>query len=145
MEKIMLRNDDVFNLTRREQDIMNILWMSEDSLTASEIAKSREKLSINTVQAGLKKLMAKELIEVDKVVYSGTVLCRSYKPCISFAEFETERLAYHFSRSENKISMSCFVASFLEQEKDDKTMLADIEALEDLLKRKKMELRKKEE
>lgn len=145
MEKIMLRQEDIFNLTRREQDIMNILWMAAHSLTASEIAKSKEKLSINTVQASLKKLMAKELIEVDQVVYSGTVLCRSYKPCISLAEFEAERLAYNFSQSKNKISMSCFVASFLDQEKDDKNALADIEALENLLKRKKMELKKKEE
>lgn len=141
----MLKKEDIFNLTRREQDIMNILWMSADPLTASEITKSKEKLSINTVQAGLKKLMAKKLIEVDRVVYSGKVLCRSYKPCVSLAEFEAERIAYNFHHSKNKMSVSCFVASFLEQEKDDKNALADIEALEDLLKRKKMELKKREE
>lgn len=140
----MLGQKDIFNLTRREQDIMNILWMTSHSLTASEIAKSKEKLSINTVQATLKKLMAKELIKVDQVVYSGTVLCRSYIPCISLAEYEAERLVYNFSQSEASISMSCFVASFLEHEKNNMNALADIEALENMLKKKKMELKKKE-
>ena len=139
----MPKRDDYLALTKREQDIMNILWMADQPLTASQIAKSE--LPINTVQTNLKKLMSKGLVEVDQVVYSGTVLCRSYIPCMSLEEFEAERLAHNFSQSKNKLSMSCFVASFLDREKDRKSALAEIEELEDLLKRKKMELNEKEE
>lgn len=140
----MPKRNDFFKLTRREQDIMNILWMTDQPLTASQIANSKDQLSINTVQAILKKLMSKNLVEVDQVVYSGTVLCRSYKPCISLEEFEARRLAQDFSQAKNKISMSCFVASFLEQEKDSKIILEEIENLENLLKQKKNELKEKE-
>lgn len=141
----MLRRDNTMNLTKREQDIMNILWMADQSLTASQIAKSKEELSINTVQASLKKLMSKGLIKVDQVVYSGTVLCRSYTPCVSLAEFEAERLAHSFSQSKNKMSVSCFVSAFLDREEDRKSALAEIEELENLLKKRKMELEEKEE
>ena len=62
----MPKRDDYLALTKREQDIMNILWMADQPLTASQIAKSE--LPINTVQTNLKKLMSKGLVEVDQVV-----------------------------------------------------------------------------
>ena len=40
------------NLTRRDMDIMNILWQSEEPMTASQIAGVNPDLTINTVQAG---------------------------------------------------------------------------------------------
>ena len=36
----MPKRDDYLALTKREQDIMNILWMADQPLTASQIAKS---------------------------------------------------------------------------------------------------------
>lgn len=139
----MPKRDDRLALTKREQDIMTILWMTDQPLTATQIANSE--LPVNTVKLYLRKLMSKGLIEVDQVVFSGTVLCRSYRPSISLEEFEAERLARNFSQLKNKPSMSCFVASFLDKEKDRESALAEIEELEDLLKRKKMELKEKEE
>lgn len=65
------------SLTNREMDILNILWSAQRPLTASEIAKSKEALTINTVQANLRKLQNKNLIRVADIVYSGTVLSRS--------------------------------------------------------------------
>lgn len=44
-------------LTSREVDIMNILWTSGKPLIASEIADCRPDLTINTVQAVLRKLL----------------------------------------------------------------------------------------
>ncbi len=78
-----------YNLTGRERDILNILWNSDKGLIASEIVKSREDLTINTVQAILKKLLKRNLIKIDQIVYSGTVLSRSYVPTLTEPEFET--------------------------------------------------------
>lgn len=52
-------------LTSREIDILNILWENEKSLIASEIADARPDLTINTVQAVLRKLLKYQLIEYD--------------------------------------------------------------------------------
>ena len=51
-------------LTSREVDIMNILWTSGKPLIASEIADCRPDLTINTVQAVLRKLLKYQLVEV---------------------------------------------------------------------------------
>lgn len=68
-------------LTSREYEILSIIGKSEKSIIASDIVKENDdsKLTINTVQAVLKKLLKEELIEIGEIVYSGTVLCRAYK------------------------------------------------------------------
>ena len=52
-----------FNLTGREKDILDILWKAGKGLIASEIVKEMEGLTINTVQAVLKKLLKRNLIK----------------------------------------------------------------------------------
>lgn len=141
----MFRRDDMFNLTKRERDIMIILWKANQPMTASQIAKSKEGLAVSTVQFNLRKLLSKDLIKIDQVVKSGKVLCRSYIPSISMEKFEAEHLVNNFCKSEKQVSVSCLIASFLDKEKDRESALAKIEELEDLLKRKKLELKEKEE
>lgn len=138
-------SESKFRLTNRERDIMNILWESSESLTASEIAGKQEELSINTVQALLKKLLKKELIKIDRIVYSGTVLCRSYRPAISPEVFETQKYVDSMKDIRNQdFSASYFVAALLEQEKDSLKALSEIEELEKLLAKKRSELQKEE-
>ena len=77
-----------YNLTGREKDILSILWNSDNGLIASEIVRIGDgNLTINTVQAVLKKLLKRELIQIDQIVYSGTVLSRSYIPTFTEEEF----------------------------------------------------------
>ena len=83
-----------FNLTGRERDILEILWQNEEGMIASDFPKIKEDLTINTVQAVLKKLLKRELIEVKEIVYSGTVLCRRYVPAISEQEFSVEEISH---------------------------------------------------
>lgn len=79
----------MIKLTRRQEDIMNILWDSDNPLIASEIEKRQEDLNINTVQSTLRTLIKKKYIEVADIVYSGTVLSRSYRPLIRRDEVMT--------------------------------------------------------
>ena len=94
-------------LTSREVDIMNILWTSGKPLIASEIADCRPDLTINTVQAVLRKLLKYQLVEVADIVYSGTVLSRSYRPTITSEEFAvhevtSDYLAFGMMRAINE-------------------------------------------
>lgn len=128
------------NLTRRDMDILNILWGSDSSLTASQIAQSDEGLTINTVQAVIRKLLKAELIKVDDIVYSGTVLCRSYAPAISADEFALSQFGNEYQKMQGRISKSTLMASLLGNEKDPGMIRKDIEELESMLEDYKKKL-----
>ncbi len=103
-----------FNLTGRERDILSILWSADKGLIASEVVKYRDDLTINTVQAVLKKLLRRNLIEVDQIVYSGTVLSRSYKPTLTEAEFQTQMIESNIiGLKKFSISPAQFIMGFL--------------------------------
>ena len=130
-------------LTNREYDILKILWTSEDALTASGISEQGDGISINTVQATLKKLLKRDLIHVDQIVYSGTVLSRAYRPSVSQEDFELKRYVNNMKRIQgNDFSCSQFVASFLGQESNRQKIRQEIDQLELLLAQKKQELLK---
>ena len=130
-------------LTNREYDILKILWTSEDALTASGISERGGGISINTVQATLKKLLKRELIHVDQIVYSGTVLSRAYRPSVSQEDFELKRYVNNMKQLQgNDFSCSQFVACFLGQEKNRQKVQQEIDQLELLLAQKKQELLK---
>lgn len=73
-------------LSQRQLEVMQILWESEKSMTANVIA-AETGLNINTVQASLRSLTSKKYVKVGDIVYSGTVLARSYTPTISKEEY----------------------------------------------------------
>ena len=74
-------------ITNRELEIMQLLWHADHPLIASEIATLKPDLTINTVQAVLRNLLKYKYIEVADIVYSGTVLTRSYRPLITEQDF----------------------------------------------------------
>ena len=77
-------------LTKRQEDVMNILWDAKEPIIASEIVKTGTDLNINTVQAALRSLIKKNYIEVAEIVYSGTVLTRSYRAIVKREEVHNE-------------------------------------------------------
>jgi len=111
---------------------MSVLWHSDEYLTASAVAEKGE-ISINTVQANMRSLMKKEYIAVADIVYSGTVLSRSYKPVISAEKYAAEQLR---EIRDNALSFSTlnFMGNFLKKEDKD-----TLEELEKLIKSKKEE------
>ncbi|WP_440193737.1 BlaI/MecI/CopY family transcriptional regulator [Anaerocolumna jejuensis] len=130
-----------FKITDREQDILNILWAAEKPLVASDIAKSKDSLSINTVQAVLRKLLQKKLIKVADIVYSGTVLSRTYQPTISPNDFTLQQFVSQFEDAKKNITIPDFVATLLEHEKDEAQRIEELEAL---LEERKRKLKSKE-
>lgn len=80
----------MIKLTKKQEEVMNVLWESEKPMIASEILKMRDDFNINTVQATLRTLVKKKYIEIAGIVYSGTVLARSYKPLIKKEDFTSD-------------------------------------------------------
>ena len=133
-----------YDITKREKDILKLLWKYSKPLTASELAKCSGEISISTTQTSLKNLMKKGLVEVADIVYSGTVLSRSYKPSLSSTQYEIQKLISNFRQIANEdLSTSSFVATLLEQEKDSRKALKEIEDLEKMLIQKKVLLEDK--
>ena len=77
-------------ITNKQLEVMQVLWNTDRSLTASEIADADEALNINTVQVCIRQLLKKEYIKVADIVYSGTVLCRCYSPVIQKQDYVAE-------------------------------------------------------
>lgn len=82
-------------LTGREKDVLEVLWASNRSLSAAEISHSMENLSINTVQAVIRKLMKKGLVDIGNIVYSRNVLCRTFQPTMTKKEFAQQVVAHY--------------------------------------------------
>ena len=131
----MPRRKTELSLTKRELDVMTILWESSRPLVASEITKIDETLNINTVQAVIRKLLDKKYIEVDDIVYSGTVLTRSYKPALSKKEMAVQRFLGQFQEND-KVSIPNLVATLLKHEKNEQEVIEELELL--LAERKKL-------
>lgn len=125
----------MIKLTKKQEEVMNVLWESETPMIASEIVKKRDDFNINTVQATLRTLVKKKYIEIAEIVYSGTVLTRSYRPLIQKSEFESdvEKGIKSMLREEN------LFAHYVDEIDDMDIVLK----LEEVLKNKKKELENK--
>ena len=129
----MLHKKQFLKLTGREMDIMNILWNSQKPLIASEIAEYRSDLTINTVQAVIRKLLKYQLIEVADIVYSGTVLSRSYKPSISSEEYAVHEVTSDYLAFQKCLSKPKLVSALLDTEESTDKALTTIDELQKML------------
>ena len=109
-------------LSKRELDVMNVLWGSDKPLVASEIAQLNPQISINTVHTVLKSLLKENFVEISDIVYSGTVLTRSYRPAVKIGDYINDNFL-----SGTTLQV---VSAFISNEKDGK-ILAE---LDDILK-----------
>lgn len=111
---------------------MKILWSSDKPLIASEILKRNDSLNINTVQACLRALVNKQFIKVADIVYSGTVLTRSYTPIVT----QDEYLDFAYQDIVGKGKASSLIASLIDSE----TSPEELDLIEKMIQQKKREL-----
>lgn len=74
-------------LTKRQNQVMSILWNSTSPLSAQQIRAHDEALNMNTIQQVLRTLLKMNYIRVADIGYSHTVLTRLYSPVISQADY----------------------------------------------------------
>lgn len=119
-------------LSKREKDIMTILWESEIPLKASDFSKINSSLNINTIQSVLTKLLKKDLVKVDKIDYSGTVLARCYIPAVTPEEFALKQLDENiqkFSSSKPISKLSSLISYFLDDIEDQDSVITELEKM----------------
>lgn len=115
-------------LSRREMEVMTLLWKSDTPYLASEIARISS-TSINTVNVVLKNLLNAGMIEIADIVHSGTVLSRRYRPNVDPEVYTTELFIKQFKDISPKLPTIQIVSRLLEEDVDRKT----IDELEELV------------
>ncbi|MDD7388977.1 MAG: BlaI/MecI/CopY family transcriptional regulator [Lachnospiraceae bacterium] len=131
-------------LTPRDLDVLSVLWDSDRPMTASEITAANPALNKNTVQPVLRKLLKNELVQVADIVYSGTVLSRSYVPSVSRQEVSLYRLSSEYRQLEKDVSKASFVSFLLKTEENQEKFQKDLNELEELLESYRQKERKSE-
>lgn len=116
-------------VTKKEFEVLQILWKSETGLTAKQICDKSPDLVLSTVQSVMKKLVKKNFLKVDEIVYSGTVLTRSYVTTLSEESFILKQY--------DGLDMSELLTQFLGDSKDTSK---DIDAIERILEEKRSDL-----
>ena len=74
-------------LTKRQNEVMSVLWGSDLPLSANQICNENESLNMNTVRQVLKALLKMQVIKVEDIGYSNTVLTRLYSPVVKQADY----------------------------------------------------------
>src|SRR5699024_8690833 len=117
-------------LNKRELDVLEVLWNTDKSLSANEIADISE-ISKKIVLPVLKQLLNKKYIEVEDTILIGKTLARKYRSTLDKEEFI---LSYYDLNVDNLLS------HFLSKEKDPDV----IPNIEKLIEEKKSQLKEDE-
>lgn len=99
-------------LTKRESEIMEILWDNKDrGMSATDVMNSSNGISLNTIQQSLQKLLKMEYIYVSEIGKSNKSLVRLYRPLVS----EKDYIASFINQS----TYAELATSFIKQTEDD--------------------------
>lgn len=121
-----------YKLTKKELELMNIFWDTEDPLTAKQIHERYPNLVLSTIQVTLNNLIEKEAIKISEINYSGKTLTRSFEAIVSREDF----ILTEFSN----IDISKLVSSFLGRKRKNKKG-DEIEKIETVLEKTKKNIR----
>lgn len=119
---------DNTGLTKREMQIMNVLWNSGAPMSAHDIFVQEPELSRNTIQIVLKKLQTIGFIEVAGFAYNKNALTRTFRPSVAQSEYVSTTLA-----PETTLQLT---RQFIRQ----CDSVEELEALSDLIDEKRREL-----
>ena len=114
---------------------MNVLWEEGRPLSAFEINDIAPELKMPTVRRCLELLLKEKLIEVAGTSMNGKVYARNYTPLLSREDY------LKGNAKSRKITTVEMMTALLET---DGITEAELEQLQDLLDRKRIELKSKE-
>ena len=121
---------EVGKLTKREQDVMEILWHAHHQMSASEIQAESDDVSIYTIQQVLHRLLKREYIHVSGYGQSVKVIMRYYEPVLSEAEYIDSFI---------ELSTAQEIAKNFIRKSDDP---AQLQEMKEMIEKKEKELKK---
>lgn len=121
------------SLNPRELDVLNVLWNTEQEMTATDIVNEMRGLTQSTVIAVLRKLTREGFAEVSGVTHSGKVLSRTYRPTEKSREYLTQHFTEDYACFRNVVSESSICAAILRVGDDPDKTRAEISKLKEML------------
>lgn len=118
-------------LTKRESQVMEILWANGIEMSANDIRLASEGLSIYTIQQALQYLLSIGFVEVSGIGKNKKAIARLYKPIVTESEYVSS-----FIKPD---TFAQIAASFIKNNES----LESLNDLEDLIEKKKKELKGK--
>lgn len=116
-------------LTKRENEIMEILWNNDKEMSATDIMNASNGISLNTIQQTLQKLLKMNYIYVSSIGMNKKALTRLYRPSIEEVDYISSFI--------NESTYAKLASSFITQTKNDKIL----EELSQLIEEKRKSLK----
>ena len=107
-------------LTKKEQEVMDVLWNSTEEMSTNDIKITAPELNNYTIQQVIKKLLKKGFIKVSGFGYTKNALTRKYIPTLSQADY--------LQKLVNEKGSLQFVTNYIKSN-DDLDTLASLEKL----------------
>ena len=124
----------------RELDVLNLLWKSDEPMTAIDIVNAGSGLTQSTVSAVLRKLLIAGLVDAVGVTHSGKVLSRTYRPTEASKEMILQSFTENYSSFSNVISESSMCVAILKTNSDSKKAREELKRLKKMLEAYEKEL-----
>lgn len=115
-------------LTKKEQEVMDVLWNSTEEMSTNDIKITAPELNNYTIQQVIKKLLKKGFIKVSGFGYTKNALTRKYIPTLSQADYLRKLV--------NEKGSLQFVTNYIKSNDD----LDTLASLEKLIKEKLKEI-----
>lgn len=133
-------------LTDLEVQVMKVLWDSERAMTNSEIAeklKEETNLSVASVAQLVKRLLQKDVLEVDEHVPVANVYARTFRPKLTREEFIAGELLHiqKATSSDKKKGLKGIFAALFMAEEENGVNRQELEAIEHFIQKKKEEMK----
>ena len=106
-------------LTKRESQIMTILWNHDQEMSANDIKLASDGLSIYTISQALQYLLSIGYVEVTGIGKNKKSIARLYSPFIKKETFE--EIAVHYVQSSNDIDEITKLEHLIEKKKKELT------------------------
>lgn len=132
--------DNKFNLSDKEEQILETMWREGRPLIRSEIINLTEnrRWKESSIHVFLNRLLDKGSIRVCDIVKTATNYGRTYEPTFSKEEYDMARLKDNFKNIDPESStISNFLSFIVKSEKIDKK---DVKELENIIENYKDEL-----
>lgn len=126
-------SDNKFDLSDKEEQILETMWKEGRPLTRSEIINLTEnrRWKESSIHVFLNRLLGKGSIRVADIVKTSTNFGRTYEPTFSDKEYDMIRLKQNFKTVDPELSTIADFFSFIVKSK--KVTKEELEDLENII------------
>lgn len=114
------------HLTKKECELMKILWGSDKPLLISEIIDKADKIAANSLHPMIKRLIKNGYIRVAGYIRVSKTKSRLYAPAINIDEYAAMQIEKIEKISSRKLNWNNILTYFVKHNKKDENVIAEL-------------------